>query len=94
MASIIGKIILNIIIVIIKLWEILFGWIYTIYSNPAQVRKDYARVRSRPTNTIKDGDTSVIYKPNDLGNPEFIQDFKESIKLIYLLASCSHFISF
>ena len=71
-----GKILLNLIRIVIKIWEVLFGWIYNIYTNPGQVRKNYARVRSRPTKPIKEGDTSVIYQPNDLGNPKFIQDFK------------------
>ena len=71
-----GNILLNLIKILIKIWEILFGWIYSIYSNPSQVRKGYARVRSTPTRPIKEGDTSVIYQPNDLGNPKFIQDFK------------------
>ena len=74
-----GKILLNLIRIVIKIWEVLFGWIYNIYTNPGQVRKNYARVRSRPTKPIKEGDTSVIYQPNDLGNPKFIQDFKVSI---------------
>ena len=74
-----GKILLNLIKIVIKIWEVLFGWIYNIYTNPGQVRKNYARVRSRPTKPIKEGDTSVIYQPNDLGNPKFIQDFKVRI---------------
>ena len=74
-----GKILLNLIRIVIKIWEVLFGWIYNIYTNPGQVRKNYARVRSRPTKPIKEGDTSVIYQPNDLGNPKFIQDFKVRI---------------
>ena len=74
-----GKILLNLIRIVIKIWELLFGWIYNIYTNPGQVRKNYARVRSRPTKPIKEGDTSVIYQPNDLGNPKFIQDFKVRI---------------
>ena len=72
----VGTFLLNLIKILIKIWEILFGWIYSIYSNPGQVRKGYARVRSTPTRPIKEGDTSVIYQPNDLGNPIFIQDFK------------------
>ena len=75
-----GKILLNLIKIVIKIWEVLFGWIYNIYTNPGQVRKNYARVRSRPTKPIKEGDTSVIYQPNDLGNPKFIQDFKVRIQ--------------
>ena len=74
-----GKILLNLIRIVIKIWEVFFGWIYNIYTNPGQVRKNYARVRSRPTKPIKEGDTSVIYQPNDLGNPKFIQDFKVRI---------------
>ena len=72
----VGNFLLNLIKILIKIWEILFGWIYAISSNPSQVRKGYARVRSNPTKPIKEGDTSVIYQPNDLGNPKFIQDFK------------------
>ena len=71
-----GNFLLNLIKILIRIWEILFGWIYSIYSNPGQVRKGYVRVRSSPTRPIKEGDTSVIYQPNDLGNPKFIQDFK------------------
>ena len=36
MASGVSKLILNIISGLIKIWEILFGWIYAMYSNPAQ----------------------------------------------------------
>ena len=72
----VGTFLLNLIKILIKIWEILFGWIYSIYSNPSQVRKAYARVRSHPSKPIQEGDTSVIYQPYDLGNPKFIQDFK------------------
>ena len=74
--GLVGNFLLSLIKILIKIWEILFGWIYSIYSNPSQVRKGYARVRSKPTKPIREGDTSVIYQPNDLGNPKFIQDFK------------------
>ena len=70
------KITLNFVKIVIKIWELLFGWIYAILTNPGQVRKNYTRVRSKPSHEIRDGDTSVIYQPIDLGNPEFIQDFK------------------
>ena len=71
-----GRMLLNIIKILLEIWGVLFGWIYSIYSNPGQVRKGYARVRSNPIRPVKEGDTSVIYQPRDLGNPKFIQDFK------------------
>ena len=81
-----GKVVLNFVSLLMRVWAVLFGWVYSIFTNPGQVRKNYARVRSRPTKAIREGDTSVTYQPNDLGNPEFIQEFKVNIilkKLFY-----------
>ena len=78
-----GKILLNFIKILIKIWELLFGWIYSIFTNPGQVRKNYSRVRSKPSQAIKDGDTSVIYQPVDLGKPKFIEDFKASLGRLF-----------
>ena len=65
-----------------RVWGLLFGWAYwLLYPSPALVRKNYARVRSRPAAPIRPGDTSVVYKPSDLGNPPFIMDFKVSSNL-------------
>ena len=76
MASI-GDKILKFIATLMKLWGIFFGWAYAIISNPSQVRKNYERVRSKPSRSIQNGDTKVTYEPNDLGNPKFIKEFQE-----------------
>ena len=74
--------------VLVRLWGLVFGWVYSLYSNPALVRKAYTRVRSTPTRPIREGDTSVTYKPNDLQCPDLIRDFK--VKLVILCKSCKH----
>ena len=74
--GVVVKVVLNFISLLMGVWDLLFGWVYSIFTNPGLVRKNYARIRSRPTKSIRDGDTSVTYQPNDLGNPEFIQEFK------------------
>ena len=75
-SGVVGKIILKLISLLMSVWNVVLGWVYNIFTNPGLVRKNYARIRSRPTRTISDGDTSVIYQPIDLGNPQFIQEFK------------------
>jgi long-chain acyl-CoA synthetase len=73
----IGDVVLKLIPTLMKVWEILFGWLYAFISNPTQVRKDYAKVRSKPSKNIQNGDTEVTYVPNNLGNPQFIKEFKD-----------------
>ena len=75
--------------VLVRLWGLVFGWVYSLYSHPALVRKAYTRVRSTPTRPIREGDTSVTYKPNDLQCPDLIRDFK--VKLVILCKSCNSF---
>ena len=67
-----GEVLLNSVALLMKVWGVLFGWLYSMISNPAQVRKNYVRVRSKPSKKIMEGDTTVTYQPNDLGNPKFI----------------------
>ena len=81
-----ASVLVGLVSVLIRVWGLVFGWVYSLYSSPALVRKAYSRVRSRPTRPIRDGDTSVTYQPSDLGCPEFIQDFKvkpETFKIIF-----------
>ena len=68
---------MRVVLVIMKVWEIMFGWLYSAITNPALVRKNYQKIRSKPAKTIKAGDTEVTYVPNNLGNPTFIQEFKD-----------------
>ena len=81
-----ASVLVGLVSVLIRVWGLVFGWVYSLYSSPALVRKAYSRVRSRPTRPIRKGDTSVTYQPSDLGCPEFIQDFKvkpETFKIIF-----------
>ena len=71
-----ASVVVGLISVLIRLWGLVFGWVYSLYSNPALVRKAYTRVRSTPTRAIREGDTSVTYKPSDLQCPDLIRDFK------------------
>jgi len=71
-----ASVVVGLVSVLIRVWGLVFGWVYSLYSSPALVRKAYTRVRSAPTRSIREGDTSVTYKPNDLQCPDLIQDFK------------------
>ena len=71
-----ASVVVGLISVLVRLWGLVFGWVYSLYSSPALVRKAYSRVRSTPTRAIREGDTSVTYKPNDLQCPDLIRDFK------------------
>ena len=89
-----ASVVVGLISVLIRLWGLVFGWVYSLYSSPALVRKAYTRVRSRPTRAIREGDTSVTYKPNDLQCPDLIRDFKVTLCIfsasnhIVLLPEC------
>ena len=78
-----ASVVVGLISVLIRLWGLVFGWVYSLYSSPALVRKAYTRVRSRPTRAIREGDTSVTYKPNDLQCPDLIRDFKVTLLCIF-----------
>ena len=54
-----GDLLLQICLTLLKVLEILFGWLYAALSNPALVRKNYQKVRSKPSKTIEPGDTEV-----------------------------------
>ena len=89
-----ASVVVGLISVLIRLWGLVFGWVYSLYSRPALVRKAYTRVRSRPTRVIREGDTSVTYKPNDLQCPDLIRDFKVTLCIfsasnhIFVLPEC------
>lgn len=79
MAAGAGAVFLAIIKIIIRVYDLLTGWIYAIFSNSRQKVKDYYKTRSVPISPIKDGDTEVTYKPV---KPEFkssiIHDFENA----------------
>ena len=82
-----ASVVVGLISVLIRVWGLVFGWVYSLYSSPALVRKAYTRVRSAPTRAIREGDSSVTYKPNDLQCPDLIRDFKVKFYRIYLTLS-------
>ena len=86
------SVVVGLISVLIRLWGLVFGWVYSLYSSPALVRKAYTRVRSRPTKAIREGDTSVTYKPNDLQCPDLIRDFKVTNVMHFLIFSAPNHI--
>ena len=88
-----ASVVVGLISVLIRLWGLVFGWVYSLYSNPALVRKAYTRVRSTPTRAIREGDTSVTYKPSDLQCPDLIRDFKVKFYRFSLNLHLSIFIS-
>jgi len=73
--SLLGDLIFSFIKGLIVVWGALFGWIYRLFTNPATVRKNYAKVRSRPMQAIQPGDTEVTYEPVKIESSPFIKDF-------------------
>jgi len=70
-----GDVILGFIKGLLVVWGTLFNWIYTLFTNPAQVKKNYSKVRSRPLKPIMAGDNEVTFQPVPIPPTPFIQDF-------------------
>ena len=50
---------------IIRIYDFLTGWIYSILSQPHITLKGYSRTRALPTKHVEQGDTQITYKPVD-----------------------------
>ena len=54
---------LKIIQILIRVYDILTGWIYAIFTRSNEKVKAYHQVRATATKPIKDGDTEVTFLP-------------------------------
>ena len=54
---------LTIIKFIIKVYDLLTSWLYTLCSNPGVKVRNFTRTRAVPTSPIRPGDTQVTYEP-------------------------------
>ena len=60
---------------IIRVYDILTGWIYAIFTRPAATVKAFNRVRAVP---IREGDTQVTYKPVEVKPNPLVRDFEDA----------------
>ena len=71
-----GDILLGIIKTVIFVYDILFGWVYSIFTKPWVKRKIFNKVLAKPCKSIKDGDTQVTYKPVPIEDSPLVKEFQ------------------
>ena len=54
---------LTIIKFIIKVYDLLTAWLYTLWSNSRVKVRNFTRTRAIPSSPIREGDTQVTYEP-------------------------------
>ena len=54
---------LTIIKFIIKVYDLLTAWLYTLWSNSGVKVRNFTRTRAIPSSPIREGDTQVTYEP-------------------------------
>ena len=54
---------LTIIKFIIKVYDLLTAWLYTLWSNSRVKVRNFTRTRAIPSSPIREGDTQVTYQP-------------------------------
>ena len=64
--------------IIIRMYDILTGWIYALFTRPGATVKAHSRVRAVPTKAIREDDTQVTYKPVDVKTYPLVQDFNDA----------------
>ena len=74
----VGDILLIIIKYIIFGYDILFGWIYNIFTKPWAKRKLYKKVLAKPCQPISPGDTQVTYKPVKINASPLMKEFHQA----------------
>ena len=74
----VGAYFLVVIKVIIQVYDILTGWIYTLCSSPGVRVRAYSRTRAVPTRPLREGDTQVTYKPVDVKGSPLVQIFEKA----------------
>jgi len=73
--GVVGKILLAVIRLVVVVWGTLTNWAYWMISNPAQVLKNYSKIRSKPSKPIKEGDTEVTFIPTACTKTPLITEF-------------------
>jgi len=73
--GVVGKILLAIIKTLVLVWGTLTNWAYCILSNPAQVLKNYSKIRSRSAKPIAEGDTEATFIPVTGTKTDLITEF-------------------
>ena len=58
-----GSTLLTIIKFIIKVYDLLTSWLYTLWSSSGAKVRNFTRTRAVPTSPIREGDTQVTYEP-------------------------------
>ena len=71
----VGTYFLLVIKVIIQVYDILTGWIYTLCSSPGVRVRAYSRTRAVPTRPLREGDTQVTYKSVNVKGSPLVQIF-------------------
>eukprot|EP00092_Neocalanus_flemingeri_P029333 GFUD01031845.1.p1 GENE.GFUD01031845.1~~GFUD01031845.1.p1 ORF type:complete len:722 (+),score=229.22 GFUD01031845.1:206-2371(+) len=74
--GVVGKILLAVIRLVVGVWGTVFNWAYCIVSNPGQIVKNYAKIRSKPSKPIKDGDTDATFIPTAGTKTPYISEFE------------------
>ena len=64
--------------IIIRMYDILTGWMYALFTRPGATVKAHSRVRAVPTKAIREDDTQVTYKPVDMKTYPLVQDFNDA----------------
>ena len=58
-----GSSLLTIIKFIIKVYDLLTAWVYSLWSNSGAKVRNFSRTRALPTSPVREGDTQVTYEP-------------------------------
>ena len=73
-----GSVLLSLIRVYLRVYDLLTSWLYTILHSPAKVRAGHAVMRAVPCKPLGPGDTSVTYKPCPLARTALVSDFEHA----------------
>ena len=74
-----GSSLLTIIKFIIKVYDLLTAWVYSLWSNSGAKVRNFSRTRAVPTSPVRAGDTQVTYEQVQPSQKSpFIQEFESS----------------
>ena len=73
-----GSVMLRLIQVWLRVYDLLTAWLYTLLHSPAKVRAAHAAMRAVPCKPLGPGDTAVTYKPCPLVRTRLVSDFEHA----------------
>ena len=67
---------LGIVKTVIYVYDILFGWVYSIFTKPWVKRKMHKKIWAKPCKPIQDGDTQATFIPVTIESSPLIKEFR------------------